>query len=34
MIAHLVPSWWNYWGRIRRCGLVGEDMSWGWALRF
>jgi hypothetical protein len=23
------PSWWNYLGRIRRCGLVGEGMSLG-----
>lgn len=24
---YLVPSWWHYLGRLRRCGLIGESMS-------
>jgi len=24
-----VPSWWNGWGRIKRCGLVGGGVSLG-----
>lgn len=32
-IGYSVPSYWNYLGRIRRRGLVGESVSLGWALK-
>lgn len=32
MFEYVVPSWWKYLGRIRRCGLVGGAISLaGWA---
>jgi hypothetical protein len=34
MLGNLVPSWWNYLGRIRRCAKVEGDVSLGMALRF
>lgn len=30
----LVPSWWACLGRIRWCGLVGEDVSLGVGIEF
>lgn len=29
MFEYSVPSWWNCWGRIRRCGLTAEGVSLG-----
>lgn len=28
-LSHLIPSWWNYVGRIRRRGLAGGGMPLG-----
>jgi hypothetical protein len=29
MFEQLILSWWNVFGRIRRCGLAGEGVSLG-----
>lgn len=40
IFKYLVPRWWNFSGRIRRCGFVGEGSSlgvlWGfkWLMSF
>lgn len=34
MFGYLVPSSWNCLERIKRCGLIGQSVSQGQALRF